>query len=81
MLRLHSPIREEEKGTLERLIERRISGEPLQYILGHQEFWSIDFRVDPRVLIPRPETELLVEAKPLDPFEDSFQRIFVLSWK
>ena len=43
------------------LIERRISGEPLQYILGHQEFWSIDFKVDPRVLIPRPETELLVE--------------------
>jgi release factor glutamine methyltransferase len=60
-VRLHSPIREEEKATLERLIKRRISGEPLQYILGHQEFWSIDFKVDPRVLIPRPETELLVE--------------------
>jgi len=60
-VRLHSPIREEEKAMLERLIKRRISGEPLQYILGHQEFWSIDFKVDPRVLIPRPETELLVE--------------------
>ena len=60
-LRLRSPIRKEEKETFERLIKRRISGEPLQYILGHQEFWSIDFRVDPRVLIPRPETELLVE--------------------
>jgi release factor glutamine methyltransferase len=60
-IRLHSHIREEEKATLERLIKRRISGEPLQYILGHQEFWSIDFKVDPRVLIPRPETELLVE--------------------
>jgi len=46
---------------LEKLIKRRISGEPLQYILGHQEFWSIDFKVDSRVLIPRPETELLVE--------------------
>jgi release factor glutamine methyltransferase len=54
-------FKKEEKEALERLIERRISGEPLQYILGHQEFWSIDFKVDPRVLIPRPETELLVK--------------------
>jgi release factor glutamine methyltransferase len=54
-------FKKEEKEALERLIERRISGEPLQYILGHQEFWSIDFKVDPRALIPRPETELLVE--------------------
>jgi len=60
-VRLHSQIRKEEKETFERLIKRRISGEPLQYILGHQEFWSIDFKVDPSVLIPRPETELLVE--------------------
>ncbi len=60
-VRLNSRIEEEEKETLEKLIKRRISGEPLQYILGHQEFWSIDFKVDSRVLIPRPETELLVE--------------------
>ncbi len=60
-VRLHSQIGKEEKEVFERLIKRRISGEPLQYILGHQEFWSIDFKVDPRVLIPRPETELLVE--------------------
>jgi release factor glutamine methyltransferase len=59
--RFHRPIREGEKATLERLINRRLSGEPLQYILGRQEFWSIDLKVDPRVLIPRPETELLVE--------------------
>jgi release factor glutamine methyltransferase len=57
----NSQFEKEEKEALEKLIERRISGEPLQYILGHQEFWSIDFKVDPRVLIPRPETELLVE--------------------
>ncbi len=59
--RLDGQVKEENRETLERLIERRISGEPLQYILGHQEFWSIDLKVDPRVLIPRPETELLVE--------------------
>jgi release factor glutamine methyltransferase len=58
---LHDPLKEREKETLEKMIQRRISGEPLQYILEHQEFWSIDFKVDPRVLIPRPETELLVE--------------------
>jgi release factor glutamine methyltransferase len=56
-----SQVKKEEKETLEGLISRRISGEPLQYILGHQEFWSIDFKVDPHVLIPRAETELLVE--------------------
>ena len=60
-VRLHRELKEGEKGALERLIRRRVSGEPLQYILGHQEFWSINFKVDPRVLIPRPETELLVE--------------------
>jgi release factor glutamine methyltransferase len=59
--RLHRELKEGEKGALERLIQRRISGEPLQYILGRQEFWSINFKVDSRVLIPRPETELLVE--------------------
>lgn len=42
-------------------LERRISGEPLQYILGTQEFMSLEFKVTPSVLIPRADTETLVE--------------------
>lgn len=45
----------------ESLINKRIKGEPIQYILGSREFWSLDLRVTPEVFIPRLETELLVE--------------------
>ena len=44
------------------LIERRASGEPVAYLRGFKEFYGLRFRVDPRVLIPRPETETLVET-------------------
>jgi len=46
----------------ERLCERRAAGEPLAYLTGRREFWSLDLRIAPGVLIPRPETEHLVEA-------------------
>lgn len=46
---------------LEPLIRRLEQGEPLPYVLGHQEFFGLDFDIPPDVLIPRPETELLVE--------------------
>ena len=59
-LNLDQPLTEKEVSGYRALIRRRLQYEPLQYITGIQEFWSIDFLVDPRVLIPRPETELLV---------------------
>ncbi len=50
-----------EQSQYEALIARRAAGEPLQYLTGHQEFWKLDFLVTPAVLIPRPETEHLIE--------------------
>jgi release factor glutamine methyltransferase len=44
------------------LIARRAAGEPTQYLTGHQEFWGLDFEVTPAVLIPRPETEHVMEV-------------------
>lgn len=43
-------------------IQRRTKREPLQYIIGNQEFWGLEFLVTPDVLIPRPETELIIES-------------------
>jgi release factor glutamine methyltransferase len=54
-------VREEDYAVYLRFVERRAAGEPLQYITGHQEFYGLDFVVNPAVLIPRPETEFLVE--------------------
>ena len=50
----------EQEKTFWRLINRRLSGEPTAYITGHREFYGLDFYVAPGVLIPRPESELLV---------------------
>ena len=52
----------EHQKNFDRLISRREKREPLQYITGTQEFWGLDFIVTPDVLIPRPETELIVES-------------------
>jgi release factor glutamine methyltransferase len=51
----------EEDRQFQALLERRAKGEPIAYILGYREFWSLKLRVTPDTLIPRPDTELLVE--------------------
>ena len=46
---------------LEATVQRRLAGEPMAYIRGSKEFWSLDFMVSPATLVPRPETEILVD--------------------
>ena len=59
--RKHERPPAEATGYFFQLIERRRGRIPTQYLVGNQEFWGLEFRVTPSVLIPRPETELLVE--------------------
>jgi release factor glutamine methyltransferase len=61
-LHYDQPLYRKELATFKDLIKRRINREPVAYILGAKEFWSMDFIVTKDVLIPRPETELLVET-------------------
>ena len=54
------PAADELRTKFRELVRRRAEGMPVAYLVGHREFYSLDFRVTPDVLIPRPETELLV---------------------
>ena len=54
-------VNQQKKTEFEFLLARRLKGEPIAYLLGHKEFWSLPLKVSNSVLIPRPETELLVE--------------------
>lgn len=60
-LRHDQPLHTEELSRFKPLIQRRAKREPVAYIKGMKEFWSLEFKVTPDVLIPRPETEGLVE--------------------
>ena len=55
------PLGDAELATIRELIKRRLAGEPLAYLVGDQEFWSLPFAVDRNVLVPRHDTETLVE--------------------
>jgi release factor glutamine methyltransferase len=61
-LRHDQPLNPDELARFKALMVRRREGEPVAYLTGHREFWSLDIRVTPAVLIPRPETETLVAA-------------------
>ncbi|MBF0296627.1 MAG: peptide chain release factor N(5)-glutamine methyltransferase [Magnetococcales bacterium] len=58
----HRPLSAAELAAFKAVIKRRAAREPVAFILGRREFWGMEFRVGPDTLIPRPETELLVEA-------------------
>jgi len=68
--RLSEPVWPQLEKSLERLVRQRLDGCPVAYLLGYKEFWGLPFRVNRSVLIPRPETELVVEkilTLPLSP--------------
>jgi release factor glutamine methyltransferase len=60
-MRLREPVDEEATARFRALVDRRLAGEPVAYLTGEREFMGLPFAVGPGVLVPRPETELLVE--------------------
>lgn len=57
-----APLPRARQADFDALVDQRADGQPLAYLLGQCEFWSLELVVDPRVLVPRPDTELLVEC-------------------
>ncbi|MDB4980771.1 MAG: SAM-dependent methyltransferase, partial [Myxococcales bacterium] len=55
------PLTPEELAAIRALVKRRQAGESVAYVIGRKEFWGLDFDVDARVLVPRPDTETLVD--------------------
>lgn len=60
-LSLHKYVTAQKRAHLQELTGRRVKGEPVAYLVGRKEFWSLTFEVSPAVMIPRPQTETLVE--------------------
>ena len=82
-LRYDQPLLKNELSEFKSLIKRRVNREPVAYIIGKKEFWSLDLEVNPNVLIPRPDTETLVEAAlsclgPMDALPNSDRRVLEL---
>jgi release factor glutamine methyltransferase len=76
LIRARDPLPSAFDRLFEALVERRVAREPVAYIIGQREFWGLDFEVTPAVLIPRPETELIVEeALAALPARDAVRRI------
>ncbi|KAB2824080.1 peptide chain release factor N(5)-glutamine methyltransferase [Aliivibrio finisterrensis] len=70
-------VSDEELSNFDALLERRLAGEPIAYIVGYREFWSLPLKVSPTTLIPRPDTERLVEVA-LDLLTESSSRVLDL---
>ncbi len=68
------PMAEDELARYRGLIQKRLSGQPVAYLVGKKEFWSLPLQVDKRVLIPRPDTETLVQVV-LDSVKDRLATI------
>jgi release factor glutamine methyltransferase len=61
IVRGEDPVSDDSRQAYEELIARRVQGAPISYLTGSREFWSLELTVTPDVLVPRPETELVVE--------------------
>ena len=61
LIRVRDPLPSAFDRLFEALVQRRLAREPVAYIIGHKEFWGLEFEVTPAVLIPRPETEFIIE--------------------
>lgn len=75
---LDRPLIESERGQLRELIRRRMTGEPVAYLLNQKDWHNLDLFVDPRVLVPRPETETLLDIMLAVCKNDSLQPLKIL---
>jgi len=77
-INLNEFVHEDDQERFNKLLERRMKGEPIQYILGYKEFWSLGLKVNHNVFIPRPETEILVEQALLILQKERDQKEFLI---